>query len=327
MQGKSYYTNPQGFRTEVVPERLKHPVSHRQGILLIGSCFTEHIGDRLGAFKFPVCVNPFGIVYHPAAIALQLNRLIDPVPYSKEDLYERDGLWHSFHHHGKFSGADPDEVVERINGSLRSGSEFLRTAGHLMITMGSARAYHVKTGGGVAANCHKFPATYFEERFYQPEEIESEFIPVFEKLQRFNPDLKIIWTVSPVRYLKEGIPRSHLSKYSLLRAIELLRSQYPDFYYFPAYEIFMDDLRDYRFYDSDLVHPSGQGIEYVWKLFSEYCISGESALVMEKIGPVIRAAAHRFVSTDNSAYTNFVAAQKEKIEQLQKEFPFLDLTD
>jgi len=326
MQAKSYYTNPDGFRTVVVPARLKHPLTHRQGIMLIGSCFTEHIGARLDALKFPANINPFGIVYHPAAIAVQIERLVNPKPFLKQDLAERDGLWHSFSHHGRFSGPDPDEVLQKINSDLLSGSEFLKRAGHLMITLGSARAYHLKPGKGVVANCHKFPEPGFEQVFYQPEDILRVMVPALEKLFQFNPSLRIIWTVSPVRYLKEGIPGSHLSKYCLLRAIELLLEKNSDSYYFPAYEIFMDDLRDYRFYEADMVHPSDQGIEYVWKQFRDSCISVESAMIMKKVGPVVRAAAHRVSDSEQSAYRKFALAQVEKIRQLEKEYPFLDLT-
>lgn len=326
MQEKSSFIDPDGFRTLVPVKKSEYPLNHRDGVMLTGSCFTEHIGKKLADNKFTVNLNPFGIVYHPAAIGIQLQRLLSAGEYTRDELVFRDGLWHSFDHHGSFS--DPDRQVCRnnLNKNLKDAAAFIRNAGHLILTFGSARAYHLRTTDRLVSNCHKFPDSDFTIRFYEPEEILDILLPALSELRQINPRIRFVWSVSPVRYLKEGTPGNQLSKASLIRAVAGLMNQYPDSCYFPAYEIFMDDLRDYRFYDTDLIHPGPAGIAYVWKRFCEAFIHQESLDLMEKIEPITRAAGHRPMGGSGESLQSFRAAQLKKISVLQKKYPWLDLS-
>jgi hypothetical protein len=326
MQEKSWSTDPDGFRTLVNIQKSEYPLNHRDGIMLTGSCFTEHIGKRLADSKFTISLNPFGIVYHPAAIGYQLQRLLSGVEYTPGELVFRDGLWHSFDHHGSFSNADQQICLNTLNSHLLEASAFIRKAGQLILTFGSARAYHLKSSGKLVSNCHKFPDSDFTSRFYEPDEILDSLLPALSELRSINPGIRFIWSVSPVRYLKEGTPGNQLSKASLIQAVAGLMKRFPDSCYFPSYEIFMDDLRDYRFYDTDLVHPGPAGIAYVWKRFCEAFIEQESLDLMKRIDPIVKAAAHRPMGGTEESLRNFRAAQLDKIYTLKKEFPWLDMT-
>ncbi|MDD5509114.1 MAG: GSCFA domain-containing protein [Bacteroidales bacterium] len=326
MSVKSSFINSDGFRTIVTPGKSDHPLSHRQGIMLIGSCFTGHIGNNLASFKFNTCLNPFGIVYHPVVIANQIARLLSQQDYSDREIVFHDGVWNSFDHHGKFSDPDKDRCISLINNSLAEASVFIRSAGHLVLTFGTARAYLLKENGHLVANCHKFPDSCFETRMYEPEQILDSLVPVLDALLKLNPAIHFIWTVSPVRYLKEGPLGNQITKSNLIRTITGLLDRYPDSFYFPAYEIFMDDLRDYRFYDTDLIHPGDAGIAYVWQRLMESCITPESLTLMKEIEPVIKSAGHRQNGRNIESHRRFQQSQREKVAILQKEYPFLDFT-
>jgi len=292
--------------------------------MLIGSCFTENIGTLLQQYKFPVDMNPFGIVYNPAAVAAQLERLINPQEYAENDLVCRDEVWYSFDHHGRFSATDPRECLDQINSSLQQASSFIRKAGHLILTFGTARVYRLKQTGQIVANCHRFPEPDFDHRLYEPDELLEFMVPAIDSVIQANPGISLIWSISPVRYLKEGSPGNQLAKANLIRMVAGLLHQYPHSYYFPAYEMFMDDLRDYRFYANDMVHAGEAGIAYVWDLFRETCIDSPSAELMNRIEPLVLAARHRPTDRHSTAHEAFVKKQLLRIGEIIRDHPWLD---
>jgi hypothetical protein len=235
-----------------------------------------------------------------------------------------DEMWHSFDHHGRFSDTNRQKCLDRINTQIEKSALYIRQASHLILTFGTSRVYRLNSSGETVANCHKFPEADFTSAICEPEELLGQLVPAIDLLKEQNPGIRLIWTVSPVRYLKEGAPGNQLSKSILVRMVARLLEKYPESYYFPAYEIFMDDLRDYRYYATDLVHPGEAGITYVWERFRESCIDQGANKLMDRMEPIIRAARHRQTGGATRARQEFYAGQLEKISKLKEEFPFLD---
>ncbi|MCD6332213.1 MAG: GSCFA domain-containing protein, partial [Bacteroidales bacterium] len=294
------------FRTEVTPEPLNRLIDYRHNLMFIGSCFTEHIGNKMYALKFKTDMNPFGIVYNPASIAIQLQRLLKAEPYHAKDLFQHDDLWHSFDFHSRFSHIDRDVCLELINRQLTSSAEFLRKTDFLFITFGTAVTFHLADSGEVVSNCHKLPADRFETELLRVGEIVHAFQRVLGDCRKINNDLQVILSVSPVRYLKEGPLGNQVSKATLLLACSELSERMEYVHYFPAYEVFMDDLRDYRFYDSDLVHPSKSGIDYIWKLFQNSCLDPHAGEVIREVEAVVKAARHKHTGQVTPKHQKFL---------------------
>jgi hypothetical protein len=256
------------FRTEININPAVFRITHDDRISVLGSCFAENIAKQLSNAGFTVDVNPFGTVYNPASIAKSLERLVECRQYTAGDLFQYEGLYHSFSHHSRFSGANPDDTLENINSRLRFSADFLRSADILVITFGTAYVYHLPETGEIVSNCHKLPESRFVRNRLLVEYIINEWMPLLDRLKSINRQLRIIFSVSPVRHFRDGFHENQLSKATLLLAVDEIVRNTPDCFYFPAYEILLDDLRDYRFYDDSLVHPSQQAISYVWEKFS-----------------------------------------------------------
>lgn len=256
------------FRTIVPCEKLQHQISHRDKILLLGSCFAENIGHLLVAHKFNVKINPTGILYNPVSIADALQTMSDRYQYTVNDIFRDGNLWHSFRHHSRFSHTDPELCIDGINRELKAGAEQLHRASWLLVTFGTAYVYSLRETGKVVANCHKLPASLFDRRRVGVDEMIRGWIPLIERLSDSNPELRIMFTVSPIRHLRDGAHENQLSKSVLLLFVDELCRMYPDrCIYFPSYEIVMDELRDYRFYDAGMTHPNEQAIRYIWERF------------------------------------------------------------
>ncbi|MDR1526054.1 MAG: GSCFA domain-containing protein [Dysgonamonadaceae bacterium] len=270
------------FRTEITLPAAGFTISHPDQVMTTGSCFAENISERMLQGGFTVDVNPLGIVYNPASVAGSLQDLIRRRTYTEADLFLHEGVYHSFSHHSRFSGADSRAVLEKINASIAHSSAFLRKANLLIITFGTAHVYRRVSTGQVVSNCHKRPAREFEEQRLTVEQITEQWNGLIRDLQALNSGLKILFTVSPIRHWKDGAHANQLSKAILLLAVNELVQSNAQCYYFPAYEIVLDDLRDYRFYAADLVHPNSQAVDYIWEKFGEvYFDKCTRELVME----------------------------------------------
>ncbi len=313
------------FRTEISPERPGWSLMHNDQTLMIGSCFAEHIGTRLKERFFQIDLNPFGVLFNPVSIAGGLQRLINGEPYKLDDLFVYQGLWHSFDHHSRFSGSDPVEVLDRINMQLLESSEKIRKTSRLFITLGTASVYHYLKTGRVVSNCHQVPAGEFQNQLLRVGDIVRIYTRIVQDLLHINPDLKLVFTVSPVRYWKDGPNGNQISKATLILAVSELVKDFDQISYFPAYEIFMDDLRDYRFYDQDLLHPGMAGISYTWRKFEETYLGEETLNLNKKIEKLQKSRNHRPRNPDTEEYQDFLTKLKNKAEQLQKEYPELEM--
>lgn len=314
------------FSTRIAIPEATFTFSYTDPVVLIGSCFAENIGNKLKEARFPVEMNPFGILYNPASVARAIRRLLDPEPYKPEDLFLRDGLYHSFDHHSRFSSASPTECLHEINDRLESAARYFRTAKRLIITFGTAYAYRLGNEGRIVANCHKLPEKQFDRRRLSVEEITADWTTLLSSVEKCNPRLKVLFTVSPIRHWKDGAHANQLSKATLLLAIEALQAEFPaQTDYFPSYELLLDELRDYRFYADDMQHPSPRAVEYIWEQFTLSRLSPASLLLLKEWQEIQKALNHKPFQPNSEAYKQFLLQTLLKMERIREKIPSFDL--
>lgn len=312
------------LRTELRPVPASFSINYQTPILAIGSCFTENMGEKLAARRLPICQNPFGIVYNPLSMAAQLDVLMSEKLFSEEDLIEINSLYHSWLHHGFYSDDTPEGALNKINTSIENARLCLKNTKRLFLTFGSATVYQLKTTGAIVANCHKAPPQYFDKKRLSVDEITAAWIPIIEKLSTQLIDLQIIITVSPVRHVRDGLIENNLSKATLLLAADALAQKFSNISYFPAYELIMDDLRDYRFFQPDMMHPTPQAIDYVWDFFSDTYFSEDTKTVIHEVEKINAMQAHRPLRRSNTEGSqNFQKSLALRIAEVKKRFPFL----
>jgi hypothetical protein len=302
------------FRTELSVPSGDFKISHSDTIAMMGSCFVENISAKMSGAGFNIDANPFGVVYNPLSLSQNLNRLMDGKLYTENEIFRDKDLFHSFSHHSRFSGTNLLETLDKINSRLKYSSAFLRKSRLLVITFGTAFVYRLRATGTVVSNCHKLPAHLFIHERIGMDDIVTEWNYLVENLKRHAPGIKILFTVSPLRYLKDGFHENQLSKATLLLAIEKIIHENPDTYYFPSYEILMDDLRDYRFYAEDLIHPSLQAIDYIWEKFSEAYFDEGTRKIAREFESIERALNHKPFYPESEEYKRFM----KKIEGKRK---------
>lgn len=315
------------FFTEIQIPEFPYKMDYSKGMMLFGSCFSENIGQKLIDLKFQVDMNPFGILYNPESIANSLKLLLENRVFTEGDLFFDQGLWNSFYHHSRFSDVDHDVALERINSRISQSNEFLKKADFLVITFGTAWVYELKNTGQIVSNCHKVPAAQFNRFRLGVHEISETYRILLEELWKFNPNLKIIFTVSPIRHWKDGAVENQVSKATLLLAIDRLITGYGDrgCSYFPSYEIMMDELRDYRFYAEDMIHLSTVATGYIFDRFSKVLISKESLNLAKDVMKIRKAVLHRPVNSSSDEYKKFLLLNLEEINKLTLNFPYLNL--
>lgn len=301
--------------------------SWQERILLLGSCFAENIGVKLADNKFNVDINPFGTLYNPASIAAALRMLLHPERFTVNNLFQHEGVYHSFTHHSRFSSTSETECLENINDRLFSSAQEIRKTGYMVITLGTAYVYRLKSSGQVVANCHKLPEKMFDRSMLSVAEIVSEWKELLLSLWEQCPDLKILFTVSPIRHWKDGAHGNQLSKATLLLAADTLQTAYPErIAYFPAYEIMMDELRDYRFYATDMLHPSELAVDYIWQRFTENFLSDETKGFLKEWAEIQKAINHRPFQPKSEAYKRFISQTLLKMKRINEKFPSFDST-
>ena len=283
------------FFTEIKIPEFPWKMDYSKSMMLIGSCFSENIGQKLIDLKFGIDMNPFGIVYNPESIANSLQILLEKQIFTESDLFQDQGIWSSFYHHSRFSDVDQKAVLEKINNRISSSNEFLKKADFLIITFGTSWVYELKKTGKIVSNCHKIRASEFTRFRLGVSEIAVKWSDLLKKLWQLNPNLKLIFTVSPIRHWKDGAVENQLSKATLLLAIDQLISIFgnQNLRYFPSYEIMMDELRDYRFYAEDMLHLSSVAVDHIFERFSQSMITDETKKISEQVSKIIRATQHR----------------------------------
>ncbi|HZK64661.1 MAG TPA: GSCFA domain-containing protein [Puia sp.] len=304
------------------PEKIRYP----QKILLTGSCFTEHIGNHLKDVKFDMLQNPNGILFDPISVAHSLVSYVDRKQYEPKDLFLLNELWQSWLHHGQFSDTSRQLTLDKINESQRTAHEFLKKADWLIVTLGSAFSYILKEKQFPVANCHRAPAGWFTKKLLPVDEILSAFDETIYRLLQFNPGLNIVFTVSPVRHIRDGVVENNRSKARLIEVVHHLANKFERIYYFPAYELVIDVLRDYRFYDKDLVHPNYQATSFVLGHFMQNYVDAASLALGEEIKKIQIAYRHKAFHPDTEAHRRFLKEQFLKASELADKFPFLDFT-
>ena len=319
-----------------LPIQIKSPetrINYRDIILLTGSCFTEHIGNSLSELKFSVLQNPNGILFDPRSVCNSLLSYIENKQYKKDDLFFLNEVWNSWEHHSRFSNINAEGCLRTINESQRQAHDFLKTTDWLIITLGSSFSYRLtpefskdQEGAGVA-NCHRAPSQWFNKHLLTIEEIVSLLDNAYHRLKQFNAHLKIIFTISPVRHIRDGVIENNRSKARLIESVHHMINKFPGLYYFPAYELVIDVLRDYRFYDIDMVHPNYAATEFVMEKFREDFIDEESKQLMEEIKKIVIARKHKPFQPETNAHKVFLKTHFEKTKELQAKYSFLDLSD
>ncbi|WP_346236979.1 GSCFA domain-containing protein [Niabella insulamsoli] len=314
--------------------QLPKPMAYGDKILLIGSCFTEHIGNALAEYKFEVLQNPHGILFEPASVRHSLIAYVENRKYTEADLFYLNELWNSWHHHSRFSGMEKGEVLHHINTSVSQAHDFLKEADWVVITLGSAFSYILSSDipekerhDMHVANCHRAPAQWFYKKLLGIEEIIAAMDNTYHRLRTFNPKIKILFTVSPVRHLRDGVIDNNRSKARLIEVVHHLVDKFPDVYYFPAYELVIDVLRDYRFYDVDFAHPNYQATEFVLEKFTESCIDPASQQIMKQVRPITIARKHKAFQPKTNAHQQFLKTHFEKAKQLMSKYAFLDFRE
>ncbi len=287
-------------------------------VLCIGSCFATEMADRMQRARLDVMANPVGIIYNPLSIAWALEQLLEGYHFGMRDLFFDGELYHSWGHHGAFSGPKAEDVLRGINQEIRSGREYLLSAKLLVLTFGTAHYYRLKSSGQVVANCHKQPGQLFDRQLMDLEEMYLRYTELFIRMHQENPALQIILTVSPVRYIRDGLIESFRSK-SLLNVLAHRLASMQEVHYFPAYEILTDELRDYRFYARDRVHPSEEASDIIWEYFKGALLSGEARSLEKRIIKVLNQLNHRPLHPGTPRHRAFLAKLEEEVAALKKE--------
>lgn len=319
------------FRTEFDISKLQPSITHKDKLLLMGSCFTENIGEKLRKHKFSILENPNGILFNPVSVSEAIINIIENKVYTTNDLFNYNEAWHSWQHHSRFSGITAQQAIDKINAATQEAHIFLQQANYIFITLGSAwiytltpKAFNAQVGT-VAANNHKAPADWFEKKLLRVDQAIVVLATLLDRLGAFNPNIKVIFTISPVRHLREGIINNNRSKAVLIQAIHDLCERLPQLYYYPAYELVIDDLRDYRFYAEDLVHPNYYATQYVWEKFVDACMNNETQQLMTEIADISTAFNHKPFNATSYQHQQFLQTYYAKTQSLQQQHSYLNL--
>ncbi len=309
------------FRTIINNKPLPYKIDYDKVLFFLGSCFSVNIGRRFEDRKFNTLINPFGNIYNPVSIFENITRTLNNKEVSDEEIIFSNELYFSFFHHTLLANTNKEAYKTGLNKLIDESHKSILSADVLIITLGTAWVYENKSNKKLVANCHKLPSSQFEKRVLNVKEITSCFSDVFKELKKFNPNLNVIFTLSPVRHIKDGIEENNLSKSILRVAIQEIVDYYEDCFYYPSYEIMMDDLRDYRFYEKDLIHPNEQAVEYIWQSFLEKVVSENAKQTINKVEKVLSAANHKPFNKFTQSHQKFIEKALAEIAELEKELP------
>ena len=313
------------FRTQIPILKAINPISYSSRIVSLGSCFAENMGEKLEYFKFQNTVNPFGIIFNPVSIEKLLERIVNQKPFTEKDIFYHNDLWHCYEVHSELSHPNMEVFLENLNQLLETTNQQIVQATHIIITYGTSWVYRLKSSQEIVANCHKVPQSQFEKEILSVEIIAKSIQNTMDLIQKGNPDCHFIFTVSPVRHIKDGFVENQRSKSHLISAIHnlqlALEASGRNSQYFPSYEIMMDELRDYRFYAEDMLHPNQVAISYIWQQFSERYISEYSFPVMKEVETIQKGLAHRSFNPETDSHKQFQRSLDERINKIQNQFP------
>ncbi|KVV14279.1 GSCFA domain-containing protein [Flavobacterium sp. TAB 87] len=315
------------FTTQIPIFKTKSPIDYNSKIILLGSCFVENMGEKLSYFKFQNTINPFGIIFNAVSIEKLMYRAVNFIEFTEKDIFFYNDLWHCYEVHSELSNPDKEKFLEILNERIQSTNKQISEASHLIITYGTSWVYKEKKANQIVANCHKVPQKEFEKVLLSAEENQHAIQNTLLLIQQLNSDCKITITISPVRHIKDGFIENQVSKANLITTVygiskrELFKQKALE--YFPSYEIVMDELRDYRFYAEDMLHPNVTATRYIWKLFKENYISENTFSVIEEIDTIQKSLLHKPFNPNSESHLKFVAKLHEKISTLVTRYPHI----
>jgi hypothetical protein len=314
------------FRTTIKIEPSPWKIRYNDPAMFIGSCFAAEMGEQLEAGRMPVMINPAGAMYNPVSACNCLEMIVSNHKAGIDDLYNYKGLYLSFFHNTGFSSNDNAALIDMINRKTEASHKFLTSAKFLFITFGTARIYRLKESGMIVSNCHKLPSEYFSRELLTVEQISELWSAMLDRLHDAYPDLRICFTVSPVRHWKDGAHANQVSKSVLILAIEKLLNHSSKPSYFPSYELLLDDLRDYRFYAGDMLHPSEKAVEYIREAFMGAYFDPETIRNWEEVASIVKAAGHRLITGSPEGRVRFATIMLDRIKAIAVKIPSTDLT-
>lgn len=313
------------LQTKVEISLNKNKINHQHKIAMIGSCFTQNIGEKLQQDQFDVSINPYGILFNPVSVAKAIKACLNQLSLKEEDLIKVGEQWASLNHHSQFNTLVAKDTLQRINQSIQDAKSYYAESNLLIITFGTAWVYELNETKEIVANCHKIPNKNFTKRLLTIEEIVDVYSTLFLELISENPNLNIMFTVSPVRHWKDGVVENNRSKSVLHLAIMELVNKFEIVSYFPSYEIVLDELRDYRFYKEDMLHPNQQAVDYIYERFSDTFYTKETVVLNKRIRKLKLALAHKPFNINSEAHQLFIKQTKEKVLVLEREHPYLNI--
>lgn len=309
------------FRTQVPISTATKPIDYNCKIILLGSCFAENIGDKFEYYKFQNAVNPFGIIFNPVSIEKMISKVVTATVFTEADIFFYNERWHSFDVHSDLSNESKEELLTSLNSILKQTKKQLQEASQVIITYGTSWVYRNIESNEIVANCHKVPQKEFKKELLSIETIKESIKQTIQFIHSLNPDSNIIFTISPVRHIKDGFVENQWSKANLISGIHQVLSQSET--YFPSYEIMMDELRDYRFYAEDMLHPNQVAIDYIWERFKETSISKTAFPVMDEVESIQKSLSHKPFNPKAESHLKFELKRKEKITKLVSKYPFI----
>ncbi len=296
-------------------------IDYNSKTILLGSCFSENIGKKFNYLKFQSNQNPFGILFHPKAIETIITNAVNQKKYTEKDIFFLNERWHSFEAHSELSSTSKEEFIQKLNKASKSTNRSLKESTHMIITLGTSWVYRFIESGLIVANCHKVPQYKFEKKLLSVDNIYKSLELIISLVKEINPTINFIFTVSPVRHIKDGFVENQQSKSHLITAIHQVIKSHENSFYFPSYEIMIDELRDYRFYSEDMIHPNNIAINYIWEKFSENWFSNEALELKEEIVKIQRNLEHKPFNSKSKEYREFIASTEERIKKIQKKYP------
>lgn len=311
------------FRT-VLPIEIsgfweQNKIEYSSKLLLLGSCFAENIGAKFDYFKFKHTINPFGIIFNPVSIEKLIERVVSKNYYKEEDIFFYNDLWHCFEVHSELSNPNKEDFLIQLNQIIEQSNHQIINTTHFQITYGTSWVYRNIESNKIVANCHKVPQKQFVKELLTVDDIQKSIQNTITLVKKINTNCKFIFTISPVRHIKDGFVENSVSKSHLISAIHSNNQQSTT--YFPSFEIMMDELRDYRFYTQDMLHPNQTAIDYIWKRFSENYISKDSFKIMEEVDSIQKSLLHKSFNPDSDSHKKFLFNLDKKIAQLKLQIP------
>ena len=312
------------FTTKIPIEKYQSPIDYNSKIVSLGSCFAENMGAKFDYFKFQNTTNPFGIIFNPVSIEKLLNRIVNKIEFTQNDIFFHNNLWHCFEVHSELSNPNKEDFLNELNRIVQNSNNLITQATHLIITYGTSWVYRNKSSEKIVANCHKVPQNQFDKEILSTEIIQKSIESSINLIQEVNPNCNFIFTISPVRHIKDGFVENQQSKAHLITALQSSMQNIKSANYFPSYEIMMDELRDYRFYADDMLHPSQTAIDYIWIKFFENYVSETEFATMNQVCEIQRSLKHRPFNPNSESHQKFLKNLQQKIAQLQQQSPFFE---